>query len=91
MARRCGKKQLLKSKCTKHTIFGIFGRSDVEKWYAAVAQSTNESKNVKKIRVRAILDFKRSKDGTPLPREARFEVKMHKTHHSRSTFRSLDV
>ena len=42
IARRCGDKHILKSKCTKHNILG-----DVEKLHAAVARSTFPSRNVK--------------------------------------------
>ena len=38
-----------------------------------------------------LLEVEMSKKCTPLWREAHFEVKMHKTHHSRTTFGSWDV
>ena len=38
-----------------------------------------------------LLEVQMSKKCTPLWREAHFEVKMHKTHHGRSTFRSCNV
>ena len=60
-ARRCGAKQVSKSKCTKHTMVG------------------------------ALLSAEMSKKCTPLWREAHFEVKMYKTHHSRTTFGGSDV
>ena len=61
IARRCGAKHILKSKCTKHTSVG------------------------------PLLEVEMSKKCTPLWREAHFEVKMYKTHHSRTTFGSWDV
>ena len=49
-ARRCGAKQISKSKCTKHTMVGngrsTFGSCDVEKVHAVVARSTFRSQNV---------------------------------------------
>ena len=61
IARRCGEKHILKSKCIKHCMFGpLF---EVAMW----------------------------KHCTPLWREAHFEVKMYKTLHVRTTFRSCDV
>ena len=69
-----------------------FGSSDVEKVHAVVARSTFPSQNVQntpgsdhfwKLRCR--------KSARPLWREAHFEVKMYKTHHSRTTFGSWDV
>ena len=38
-----------------------------------------------------LLEVEMSKKCTPLWREAHFQVKMYKTHHSRTTFRSCDV
>ena len=60
-ARRCGAKNISKSKCTKHTRSG------------------------------PLLEVAMSKKCTPLWREAHFEVKMYKAHHSRTTFGSWDV
>ena len=57
-ARRCGAKQISKSKRTRHTNVGAF------------------------------LEVAMSKRCTLLWREAHFEVKIYKTHHSRSTFGS---
>ena len=49
-ARRCGAKQISRSKCTKHTMVGngrsTFGSCDVEKVHAVVARSTFRSQNV---------------------------------------------
>ena len=60
-ARRCGAKQISKSKRTKH------------------------------LGLRPLLEVAMSKKCTALWREAHFEVKMYKTHHSRTTFGSCDV
>ena len=57
-ARRCGAKQISKSKRTKHTILGPF------------------------------LEVDMSKECTPLWREANFQVKTYKAHHSRTIFGS---
>ena len=68
------------------------GQMRDEKLRAVVAQSTFRSQNVQntplsdhfwKLRCR--------KKCTPLWREAHFEVKMYKTHHSRTTFGSSDL
>ena len=61
VARRCGAKQILKWKGTKHLGLG------------------------------ALLELEMSKKCAPLWREAHFQVKMYKTHHSRTTFGSWDV
>ena len=45
-------KQISKSKCTKHTMYGHFWRSDVEKVHAVVARSKFRSQNVKTLGVR---------------------------------------
>ena len=85
-ARRCGAKHMSPQ---LRTTFGSFGSCDVEKVHAVVGRSTFRSQNVQntplwdhfwKLRCR--------KKCTPLWREAHFEVKMYKTHHSRTTFGS---
>ena len=69
-----------------------FGSWDVEKVHAVVARSTFWSQNVQKhTRSGPLLAVAMSKKCTPLWREAHFEVKMYKTHHSRTTFGSWDV
>ena len=45
-ARRCGAKQISKSKCTKHHVRTTFGSCDVEKVHAVVARSAFPSQNV---------------------------------------------
>ena len=53
-ARRCGAKQISKSECPKHTMFGPLLESEMssfEKVHAVVARSTVPSQNVKSTRV----------------------------------------
>ena len=64
-----------------------FGSCDVEKVHAVVARSTFRSQNVQNTRFGPLLEVEMSKKCTPLWREARFEVKMYKTHHSRTTWK----
>ena len=69
-----------------------FGSCDVEKVHAVVARSKFGSQNVKKHQgFGPLLEVEMSKKCTPLWREAHFEVKMYKTHHSWTTFGSWDV
>ena len=92
-ARRCGAKQISKSKCNKaHQVRTTFGSWDVEKVHAVVARSKFPSQNVQstpgsdhfwKLRCR--------KSARRCGREAHFQVKMYKAHHSRTTFGSSDV
>ena len=55
------------------------------------AKHVSKSKCTKHLSVGPLLEVEMSKKCTPLWREAHFEVKMYKTHHSRSTFGSCDV
>ena len=73
--RRCGAKNISKSKCTKHQIRTTFG--DVEKVDAVVARRTFPSRNVQNTRFGPLLEM--SKKWTPLWREEHFQVKMYKT------------
>ena len=69
-----------------------FGSWDVEKVHAVVARSTFRSQNVQSTPFSGpLLEVEMSKKCTPLWREAHFEVKMYKTHHSGTTFGSWDV
>ena len=69
-----------------------FGSWDVEKVHAVVARSTFRSQKCKKLTVSDhFWKLPTSKKCTSLWREANFEVKMYKTHHSRTTFGSWDV
>ena len=91
-ARSCGAKHISKSKCTKHTILrhsqATFGSWDVEKVHAVVARSTFPSQNVQNTPfsdiLRPLLEVEMSKKCTQLWREAHFQVKMYKTHHSQT-------
>ena len=68
-------------------------RSD-ERWKIARrcgAKHISKSKCAKHLRFGALLEVEMLKKCTPLWREARFQVKMYKTHHSRTTFGSWDV
>ena len=55
------------------------------------AKHISKSKCTKHLSVGPLLEVEMSKKCTPLWREAHFEVKMYKTHHSRTTFGSWDV
>ena len=55
------------------------------------AKHISKSKCTKHTMVRPLLEGAMSKKCTPLWREANFQVKMYKTHHSRTTFGSCDV
>ena len=69
-----------------------FGSCDVEKVRAVVARSTFPSQNVQNTPCSEhFWRFRCRKKCTPLWREAHFQVKMYKTHHSRTTFGSWDV
>ena len=74
-----------------HHVRTTFGSSDVEKVHAVVARSTFRSQNVQSTMYGPLLAVQLSNKRTPLWGEANFEVKMHKTHHVRTTFGSSDV
>ena len=95
-ARRCGAKHISKPKCTKHTILGPRLEVEMSKkcmplWCEDV-RSTFRSQNVQDTPCSdmfgPLLEVAMSKKCTPLWREAHFEVKMYKAHHSRTTFGS---
>ena len=65
-----------------------FGSWHVEKVHAVVARSTFRSQHVQNT---PLLEVEMSKKCTPLWREAHFEVKKYKAHHSRTTFGSWHV
>ena len=90
-ARRCGAKQISKSKCTKHNSRTTFGSCNVEKVHAVVARSTFPSQNVQSTILGPLLEVEMLKKCTPLWREAYFEVKMLKTLGVRTTFGGSDV
>ena len=63
-----------------------------KKLHAVVAWSTFPSQNVTKHTILGrLLEVQMSKKCTPLWREAHFQVKMRKTHHSRTTFGGSEV
>ena len=55
------------------------------------AKHISKSKGTKHTILGPLLEVEMSKKCTPLWREAHFQVKMYKTHHSRTTFGSWDV
>ena len=55
------------------------------------AKHISKSKCTKHTRSGPLLEVEMSKKCTPLWREAHFQAKMYKTHHSRTTFGSCDV
>ena len=55
------------------------------------AKHISKSKCTKHTMFRPLLEVEMSKKCTQLWREAHFQVKMYKTHHGRTTFRSCDV
>ena len=69
--------------CKARQVRTTFGSWDVEKVHAAVAQRTFRSQNVQNTPpFSPLLEVEMLKKCTPLWREAHFQVKMHKTHHS---------
>ena len=91
-ARRCGAKHISKSKCTKHTRFGPLWKLRCRKSARHCgAKHISKSKCRKHLSVGALLEVEMSKKGTPLWREAHFQVKMYKTPHVRATFGGSDV
>ena len=91
-ARRCGAKHISKSTCTKHTRFGP--PLEVEMMKSARrcgAKHISKSTCTKHTRFGPLLEVEIMKKCTPLWREARFEVKMLKAQHARTTFESSDV
>ena len=92
-ARRCGAKHISKSKCTKHThssdhFWKLRCRKSARR---CGAKHISKSKCTKHLSVGPLLEVEMSKKRTLLWREAHFQVKMYKTHHSRTTFGSCDV
>ena len=90
-ARRCGAKHISKSKCTKHTILGPLLEVEMLKSARRCgAKHISKSKCTKHQGFGPLLELEMSKKCTPLWREAHFQVKMYKAHHSRTTFGSWD-
>ena len=91
-ARRCGAKHISKSKCTKRLSFGHFWKLRCRKSARRCgAKHIPKSKCTKRLSSGPLLEVAMSKKCTPLWREAHFQVKMYKTHHSRTTFGGSDV
>ena len=92
IARRCGEKHILKWKCTKHISSGPLlklrcwkiarrcGEKHILKWKCQKTQGFG-----------ALFEVEMFKNGTPLWREAHFEIKMLKNWHAQTTFWSSDV
>ena len=75
-----------------HQVRTTFGTWDVEKVHRVVARSTFASQNVQNTWVSEhFWKLGYQKMGTPLWREAHFQVKMYKTPQRRTTFGSCDV
>ena len=71
-------------------------RSQLARWEMKIARRCgakhiSKSKCTKHTILGPLLEVEMLKKRTPLWREAHFQVKMHKTHHSRTTFGSWDV
>ena len=91
-ARRCGAKQISKSKCTKHTSSGPLLEVEMLKKCTPLWREAHfEVKMLKTQGFGPLLEVRMSKKCTLLWRERHFEVKMYKTHHSRTTFGSCNV
>ena len=82
-AHRCGAKHIPKSKCTKNLSSEHFWKFRCRKSVRRCgAKHISKSKCTKHTRFGPLLEVEMSKKCTPLWREAHFEVKMYKTHHS---------
>ena len=95
-ARRCGAKNIwstFRSENVQNTPFSDhFWKLRCRKSARRCgAKHISKSKCTKHTIVGPLLEVEMSKKCTPLWREAYFEVKMHKTHHCRTTFGSWDV
>ena len=88
-ARRCGAKHISKSKCTKHRGADHFWQLRCQKSARRCgAKHISKSKCTEYTILGPLLEVEMSKKCTPLWREAHFQVKMYKAHHSRTTFGS---
>ena len=85
-ARRCGAKNISKSKCTKHTRSGPLLAVEREE-HCGEAHFQVKMYKTHQVR-RPLLAVQKLKKCTPLWREAHFQVKMYKTHQVRTTFGS---
>ena len=81
-ARRCGAKQISKSKCTKHFTIGTLLEVEMSKKRTPLWREAHfEVKMYKARQLRTLLEVVMSKKCTPLWHEAHFEVNMCKTVH----------
>ena len=82
-------------KVAKHCVFpkicGSGGSKSRLAKAAGGAKHISKSKCIRHHMLGPRLEIDMSKKCTPLWREARFQVKMHKSHHVRTTFGSCDV
>ena len=91
-ARRCGAKQISKSKCTKHTRSGPLLAVEMSKKCTPLWREAHFEVNVLKTPgFGPLLEVQMSKKCTPLWREAHFEVNVLKTPGVRTTFGGSDV
>ena len=90
-ARRCGAKHISKSKCTKPFSDHFWKLRCRKSARRCGAKHVSKSKCTKHTILGPLLEVAMSKKCTPLWREARFQVKMYKTHHARTTFGGSDV
>ena len=84
-------KHISKSKCTKHLSVGPLLEVEMSSARRCGAKHISKSKCAKHTSSGPLLAVEMLKKCTPLWHEAHFEVKMYKTHHSRTTFGSWDV
>ena len=80
-ARRCGAKQISKSKCTKHTRSGPLLAVEMSKKCTPLWREAHKHQGFG-----PLLEVQMSKKCTPLWREAHFQVKIYKTLGVRTTF-----
>ena len=91
-ARRCGAKHISKSKCTKHTSVGPLLEVAMSKKCTPVARSTFPSQNVQNTPFSDhFWKLRCWKSARRCGAKHISKLKMHKTHHSRTTFGSSDV
>jgi len=88
-ARRCGAKEIYKSRCTKHTMLGAL--FEIVMACRCGAKHISKSKCAKHTMLGALLEVEMSKKCRPLWREAHFQVNMFKTPHAGTTYEGSDV
>ena len=90
-ARRCGAKHISKSKCTKHTILGPLLAVAMSKKCTPLWRDTFPSQNAQSTPFSDHFWQLRCRKSARRCGGTHFQVKMYKTHHSRTTFGSCDV